>query len=508
MEKDLEKKKVKSEVSKIRYLLEKYEAIVFWMILSFLMVIFLDKMGTLFSGYHLVDDQNYININKGLMSHGLKEQLLRSVRGDFGLRFRPLWSFTRVLDTYFFMDSYGILSLKNAMVITTSASLFFYYARRKGVSRTYACLFGFFTFLGNQAAVLWRLGPQEPVGLLLFSLALIATDLLAKKKSILRSSFFVVILTLLTLQKETFLACMPGFYLLLFSSFLKEEERERSFVSSLWKFILRYKIEILCCVTVLIAEAYFISNFVGKNYIEYVGLGVSDSIFQKLEGILDILRGPFLPYLLFLFAFFLFFQQVWKKEDFQLSNLIEVLFPIYIILIQLIIHAKSGMWERYLIPAVIGVAYIAIILGHKYFHKDKRLTLVYLQLMLIFLLNRGWSLPAQAKDFALQSQNFEELIGDVLSNVSPDANILLCSEPGNVEIDYSFSLYLDYYYDYNNFSYLSDQEDEVKAIREADLLFGLPGTVQSKLILEGVNKADYRVHQTTHYEIAVKEGTN
>lgn len=509
MKKDLERKKIKLNKNRIKNLSEEYEAVIFWVILSFFMVVFLDKMGTLFSGYHLVDDQNYININKGLMVNGLKEQLLRSVRGDFHLRFRPLWSFTRVLDTYFFMDSYGILSLKNVVVITTSSSLFFYYARRRGVSRAYASLFGFFTFLGNQAAVLWRLGPQEPVGLLLFSIALVATDLLIKKKSFIRSSFFVLILILLTLQKEAFLACMPGFYLLLFSSFLKERKEEKvSFFSLCGKFILKYKIEILLCTVVLAAEAYFITTKVGLNSIEYAGFSVEDGLFYYLEGILRIMQGPFLPYLLFLFTFFLFFQQIWKKEDFHVGNLIEILFPVYIILIQLVIHAKSGMWERYLIPAVIGVAYIAIILGHKYFHKNKRLYFVYLQLLLIFLLNRGWNLPAQAKDFTLQAENFQELVSDVLTNISTDDNILLCSDPENQEIDYSFSLYLDYYHGYGNFSYLSEYENEIEAIKEADLLFGLPGTVQTKIALEGVNKEDYRVHQTTHYEIGVKEGTN
>lgn len=502
MKKKLDKKEIKN-------LLEKYDAVIYWLLLSFVLVVFLDKMGTLFSGYHLVDDQNYINIHKGILSNGLKEQLVRTMRGDFRLRFRPLWSFFRVLDTYFFMDSYGILSLKNALVITTSSAFFFYYARRKGVSRSYASLFGLITFLGGQSAVLWRLGPQEPVGLLLFSMALVATDLLAKKKSFIRSCFFVFTLILLTLQKEAFLACMPAFYLLLFSSFLREREEEKlSLFRLMGSFILKYIIEIVLCVATLLAEVYFIATKVGLNSIGYAGFSAEDGIMYYVEEIMDIFRGPFLPYLLILFGFCLFLQQVFKKEDWNRAELFEILFPVYIIVVQIILHAKSGMWERYLIPGVVGVAYIVIIIAHKSFSGNRRIYFVYLELLLIFLLNRAWGVPAAAKDFALQSQNFEELVGDILANVPADADILLCSDPASYEVDYSFSLYLDYYHGYGNFSYLSEQEDEAEAIREADLLFGKPGTVQSKLILDGVEKSNYRVHQTTHYEIAVKEGTN
>ena len=497
-----------SKWEKHKRFFDKYEAIIYWIFISFILVIFLDKMGTLFSGYHLVDDHNYISINKGISENGLMTQLLISMQKDFGIRFRPLWTFLRVLDTYFFMDRYGILSLKNALVISTAVSLLFYYSRKKGVSRICASLFGFFIIFGNQAAVLWRLGPQEPVGLLLFSLALVATDLLSNRKNIFRSSFFVCILILLTLQKESFLVCVPGFFLLLFSSFLEENEKNGeniSFFKLVKKFIVKYKMEIIFCVTLLVIEAYFITTKVGLNSIGYAGFDTENGISYYIKGILNILQKRFLPYVFFIFAFSLFLQQIWEKKDFTKANLIEILFPLYIIGIQLVVYAKSGMSERYLIPAVIGVGYIAIILGYKYLHRNKRLFFAYLQLVLIFLLYRGWDIPAQARDFTLRGQNFEEIVSDVLNNVDRDATILLCSEKANQEIDYSFAAYLEYYYGYENYIFLNEEEDKVEAIQGADLLFGIAGSTESKLRLEGIDKTLYRVHPTTHYEIAVKE---
>lgn len=79
----------------------------------------------------------------------------------------------------------------------------------------FSVMFALLILTGGQSAVWWRLGPPESLATMLFSVGLLATLYLSKKRTKKSIAIFIVSLTLMSLPKEAFLISAPGFYLLL-----------------------------------------------------------------------------------------------------------------------------------------------------------------------------------------------------------------------------------------------------------------------------------------------------
>ena len=311
---------------------------------------------------------------------------------DLSIRFRPIWSLLRVFDTYLFMDHYGIFSIKNAIVMSSSATCFYLFAKKMNLNCFFSIMFPLVILLGEQSAVFWRLGPQESGGMLLFSLCMLATWYLENNSTVIRRILFIILLILLSLQKESFLVCIPDFFVLLFSLYIRNrKDNDIKFSNHFVKFIKCYFFEILISFLIVIVELCVIIFFVGTNSIGYAGFSAKDGIFYYLEGIYLELTRTFLPYLVLLIGFILFIQVIYRKGLIKLADILEFVFCAYIVLSQLVVYAKSGMYERYLLPATVGVAYVAIIQGYRYIHevcvREGRVYIAYAELVILFLNN-------------------------------------------------------------------------------------------------------------------------
>lgn len=488
---------------------EYIEYLIVWLLFTTILVLFLDKMGTLFSGFHLQDDVNYIRIRGLAEEHGFINGIFQYMLGDLKLRFRPLWTFFRAIDGILFLDHLGIIALKNAIIISTGFTLNYIFAKKMGVNKFFSLVFACIIILGRQSAIIWRLGPQEATGALLFSLCLLLTYFLSQKPSLFLKILFGISTTLLSLQKESFLVCVPSFFLLLFLFSFGEGLKKENFWYNVRCFFKIYFVNIIFTLSILIVEAFIILKYVGTNSIGYAGFNVNDSILIYLDGIYTSLRRTCFPYLVLLALFLLFFQIVCSKKDLHLSFFLELLFCTYIMVAQLITYAKIGVYERYLVPFVFPVAYIVIIMGYRYFKNNSRIYLGYKQALILFLLYISWHIPDDAKAFSLQSQNFQEIISDIVTNFSPNAKIILCSDKKYAEFDISCEAYLQYFYGFNNISYIEDYSNDYSKIAEADILWGVSGEAQTAIVNHAkLDKNNYRIHQTTNYEIAVKSNNH
>lgn len=481
------------------------EYLIVWTLFTFSLVLFLDQMGTLFSGYHLQDDQDYIKIQRHVSEYGIWGGILQFMKNDLSIRFRPLWSFFRSLDSILFIEHFGIIAFKNAVIISTAFTLNYIFARKLGVSRLFSLFYCTLIILGRQSAVIWRLGPQEGVGTLLFSLSLIFTYNLANKRSLLNKVLFYLSLLILSLQKESFLVCVPAFFLLLFIFTFNENLSKDNFIKNIKLFFQYYWGNILFTIITLFIESFIILAYVGTNSIGYAGFSTADPISIYLEGIYTSLRRTCFPYLILILLFFLFFQLICSKKDLDLSFFLELIFCSYIIATQLVTYAKIGIYGRYLLPFVFGVGYLTIIMGYRYFKAKSRLKLCYIQALIVFILYISWHIPNDAKAFALQSENFQEIVSDITSNYPTDAKIILCSGSDYKEFDISFKLYLEHFHGYSDITYIDEYSSDYSQIAEADILWGIAGTAQTAIVHKAkLDKNNYMIHQTTNYEIATK----
>ena len=128
-------------------------------------------MGTLTSGFHLVDDWEFAKYADRMTLDGISlwDCLKEAVGFDLTLRFRPLYYFNRVLMAYVFGINLTALSVVKAAEIVATIAALYYCARQMKCNMVYAALFSLTVMVGYQSAVWWKLGPQESFDMMMFA---------------------------------------------------------------------------------------------------------------------------------------------------------------------------------------------------------------------------------------------------------------------------------------------------------------------------------------------------
>ena len=125
--------------------------------------------GTLTSGYHLADDHEIVLINKRFQdgTYGWNTIFQKGILGYFNkdLRFRPFYLTMRMLCIYLLGTNYLVWSIWVGMEIVLSIVVAYYIARGLGANFIFAGLVALLIVTGEQGEIWWRLGPQEPLGL-------------------------------------------------------------------------------------------------------------------------------------------------------------------------------------------------------------------------------------------------------------------------------------------------------------------------------------------------------
>lgn len=468
------------------------EHIVAIIIISIVVFGFLYYTGTLLSGYHLVDDHEFYTIRDTLKNNGLWKTIGICVESDLEMRFRPLYYVERALGVALFGAGTFRWSCMKALEIIAAAYLLYIFVRCKGETKIKAGLFTALCVWGPQTAVWWRLGPQESMGLLLFSLCLNGTWQLAHNNKIANRILFIILLILLSLQKESFMVCVPAFFILLFAFCRKLEKK---FSEDIKAFIGEYKIEIIIIVVSLLIEVSMIIWRVGLNRIGYAGFSSQDSITYYFNGMIhNLITWGKYPMLLTLFTFILMYI-VGNKNNINSQLRLEILFCFYIWGIQLLVYAKSGMWERYLIPWIIGVAYFVVLCVPRIIKKSNKAThCIILAGILLCLINTK-EVFNEASIFATKGKDLEVCTEELVKRTDPSIPIYGVSN--DLEIDDSFGVYIKYKYDYEQYTRIG--QDSVGA----QAYFGKNDTVEHYFIDNNVDSNKYDWIITESYEIAI-----
>ena len=334
--------------------------------------------GSLFSGYHLVDD-NYAYIYvKDFQNKSLFSTIVYWVKSDLTWRFRPLYKIEQIILAAIFGTNLNLWMFITALKGVVASLFLWKFARACSLSRYFSCLFVGVCLLGDQFGIWIRQGNQENTGMMLLAITLFLLVKEAKmrtqKGSSVRLSFLLGFFIFLTsIEKESFVIMIPA-YILLSVAFAMdadivggEEIQENSIQcipvkklinawKSGWK---QYTVWLV----IMCIELIIIIFFVGTNENGYAGFSQDTGLREYIAGInksiLHSCKGFTCLVTFFGIYIVLYAKNLWKEyTGYCLSGL-------FIISSQLLLHAKSGMWERYKIPCVIGVAILAVIVFGK-----------------------------------------------------------------------------------------------------------------------------------------------
>lgn len=403
---------------------------------------FLLKAGTVFSGYHFIDDHTIINLAERLRHQSTFQVVTKAVEADLLIRFRPIFYPYLIGLTSIF----GVHFVRTAIFVSLIgfATMTFFYLgmKRMGKGLILSALFPLLILGGAQMAVFWRSGVNETIGLFFFSITFFFMASSMGTKNYQRNTiFFVIFIIISSLCKESFIFAIPA--LLLFKVF-NEANCKRITIKQSMK---NNKLLAFPAV-IMIVELILIKYFVGTNKIGYAGIASSWTEFAKgVEGIIfgKNSLGYWFVVLLALIAINalnIFLKKITKEEI--KNRLVAICFSLLIIIPQILIHAKSGMVERYLVPATFGFSFAFVVLVEG--KMGRILKILSYSVILVFITFSYSNAFKRAEIYAIEGRDANRFFRIVKANTKQNSSILLVIDPvKRFEATHSIRTYLDFY---------------------------------------------------------------
>ena len=418
-------------------------------VISFFIIVmsFLFFTKTLSSGYHFIDDHEMLVINSDLKNASLLPTCIKWMENDLIQRFRPLYYVHRVLEIRVFGVDFFALSFYTGILATFTFSLFYLAARKLKYSVFESLIFVLLTFVGPQATIWWMLGPSETIGMVFLGLSFyFMATCIEGNNSLIKNILFVLFLIAASLCKESFIIIIPAFVL------YKICNEQQVFGISINKSI-RNNLILLLPIVAMIIELWVIFFIVGTNKIRYAGLiSNSQELFSGFKRIIsnkDMLTPWFELTVVSSLIYFLdliFSQAEWRsriKQSFKDIG-VALAFALLILMPNVLLYAKSGIsdrYERYLLPAVFGLALFAVHVMRK---TDKLLLKsIAIGVIFIFLSVMFNTAVGIASAFASDGNQTNELLSSIMKFAKTNSNILLVADPVNrFEVSYSTRTYI------------------------------------------------------------------
>lgn len=323
-------------------------AFVFFTCFWFLLVI---ASGSLFSGYKFMDDSGHIVLASKLeQGQGAFGVIRNYITNDLQSRFRPIWSAEYAARTVLLKDNFFLHSVYRALETVFICFFLFLFARKLRLSQRSSTLFALLTTAGQQAVITWALAPSEGIGMLFLSLSLLfmAKAVFDEEKKMLNEILFIFFTLLMSLSKESFIFFVPAIY-----------------IWRLWLTSNKYNISIFQAIRQTIFYGVLLAALTLADLALLIGISTNFGYAgtDKSLGISSYIKA-----LLFLILFSVsgiislvgLILIIIKKQFRPQKWIYPTLLVGAIILPQILIYAKSGIAERYFLPAVMGFAVLII----------------------------------------------------------------------------------------------------------------------------------------------------
>ncbi|MBQ8945691.1 MAG: hypothetical protein IJ058_13765 [Lachnospiraceae bacterium] len=494
-----------------------------------LMLLFAGMTGILGSEYHFVDDHELLDIKNSFLVRGFWGTLGKFIRNDLTIRFRPTYYLIRVIQTWLFRDNFFAWHVMYAVIAAVCLELPYVYARSGGCPMWLSYVFSMMIYVGGgQSPALWRLGPQEAFGMILLLLVMIALRSFFQKGGAVRLAAFLITMILLAGVKESFLVVLP-FLPVVLIKWEVERSGEFSF-AGLKAAIQKYAVLTAVTLVVFAASVCIILFKVGTNEIGYAGIDSSFAVIDYIIGICRIVTGSMRPYIfVWIAGNLLVAASLWVNwTDFgsteKFSVITDTVICDMLMAMQLVLYAKSGMTERYLLPASLFVGSFWFLTIYRLYMTQPLQGNIFvysvlslaIAVIMIFNVNDVKRIPyiytgrndqQMALNYARDGAATTEMLNKVGELAGKEDNIVADII---YEADISAAVYLKDRFDLDNvYAYGEYGSAEEIPVDMKDVVFfiGYPDVLESRIAEYGMQREDFTEYRYFIYALWVKNGT-
>ena len=440
----------------------KYESMIVIIVSAIVIGGVLFGTGNIFTGWHWVDDHEMYRILKLYKNQHvtLAETISFFLKNDFNIRWRPLYWILRVGICYIFGDNPVIYKLLLCVIGMATYVLLYRSAKNLQCSARFSHLFALVVLMGRQFEVWYRIANQENIGMFFGAVCMCLLtkqyrdNVFSRKTDVL----IVVMACCAGLMKESFLLLLPAFVWLRLGL---EAARNMQSPKDILNIFKRNILFIIILAAFFLINIYVIVSYVGVNQIGYAGVDESYGIKEYIWAMMRLCKDSLFSYVLLacvilgVTLLWLGFLILIKKEKLHINVLLWVLiiFGGCIVATQMILHAKSGMWNRYLLPGVIGFAMIFVVCADLLL-QNARYKIAIGFIIGIFLISRlRLAIINMSLDYAQETKAINKVYGIVLDRTDADSRIV--NAFSDIEADGSFGVFMElqgrphvYKYDY------------------------------------------------------------
>lgn len=418
-------------MEKIKQTIKKYwenitllEVFVVVAVATVMMLGLLYKLGTLSSGYHFLDDHELIRMEKAWeQGQTLGGMTLGSIANDLQSRFRPLYWVERCFGAYVFGSNMLYWNYYTAVKGILAFALLYFTARFLKGTPLVSALFTGVILYGAQFTPWYRSANQENTGLLLCGLTMCLIAIQAyfgKYKSVLLNVGIVIAGILCGLMKESFTLMLPAFGLLkLWLEYKESEER------TLWKCLKRNLWVYALLALAFGADIFTLLFGVGVDNVTYAGFHENTSLAEYWLGIVASYR-MYLRNYIHMAVVFLVLILICARKKLWKDNWGYWLLGGYVMVSQLVAHAESGMWERYIIPWIVGYAMVFAVAAYGMLKGTKVVKWIYLAAFCMLLLQEAPTALTKGREYAYDGKmtgNFFQVVMDKTA----EEDLILCA---------------------------------------------------------------------------------
>ena len=402
-------------------------------IYTFLVLALIFATGTVYSGFHLSDDQILVGFSNQLNHSTFLATARDAIQEDLYLRFRPMAIFYYVAFAKWLYPDFFRIAIAVAIQGIFTCYFFYRFARQLKCLWIVSFLFPLFILCGNQGVIFWRNCVNETFGILLLSLSLFFLGKLiyTQKRHTINLFFFSFFLLLATFTKESFIILVPA--ILFFKIWQEAEQRDVSFVASL-KNNLGLVIFFALVVIAEIGIIYYYKS-ISDHFIEYVSVDQESfsgaNLFISLYRLI-ITKGYaviILPAMVFIF-----WRSTSGNRKGVFKNFLLPLLMLYglIVLPQALLYAKSLIFERYLLPGTLGSALLILLLSNFLEENARRfaiLKMAFLPACSLLLAVQLFLMVRAAPEYAAAGFEANHLLETVASRTKASDIIVLAATP-------------------------------------------------------------------------------
>lgn len=422
-------------------ILKKRETVFSLIIAIVVISILLILSGSINSGYHLADDHTILTLTDEYSNLNFWQLTKQYMVKDLSVRFRPMYTFLVAFKMKLIGLNMNYWMIVDYLECIATYLLLYLFARMLEANFWVGNLFASLSLFGNQFTPWFRALNQENEGtfFLATSLFLIGYGYYRKglHKRIWYRALIIFSVCLCSLMKEAYVMTVPCFIFIIlylehkhFDEMVAGQRSQEAVYKSLKMRVqeIRDNLDyVLALLIMFITELYIIIVKIGTTTIGYAGVDEGLTFSQIIDGMLNVIfgdggvlgPGPKGYYVLGVWGLICFLMSnrdvpflKYAKKFFWL-----LFFVIYGILSQLFLHIKSGMAQRYLLPAV--VIYFIFIIVHFFNEIDEKQLVygIYFLSCVVFLvvgIGRSWE---SAKGWAQGGKNAEAFLSIAASAI-------------------------------------------------------------------------------------------